>query len=298
MNGLSIDGVFNPHRESAEQFANKHKLDFATDDEEEFYSKINAVDIASPHATHYPYAKRALEHGLHVLCEKPLALTRVQAEELYELAGQKHLVLMEAVKTAHIPGFSRLLSTVKSGIIGEVVDVEGAFTRLTDSSKRELTDPVGGSFTEFGSYPLLPIFKILGRDYLDVQFKMFLDENGLDIYAKAEFKYPHALATAKTGLKVKSEGQLLISGTKGYILVPSPWWLTDSFQICYEDFRQNETISTKFLGTGLRYELSDFVSTINGIGNSDFKLTRGESIAMAEVVEKFLKARKELQERV
>ena len=224
VSGLSIDGVFNPHIKSAESFAEAHKLDFFTDDIEEFYSKVNAVNIAAPHAWHYVYAKSALEHGLHVLCEKPLALTKSQAEELYALAKEKKLVLMEAIKTAHAPGFIRLLSMVKSGTIGKVRDVEACFTRLTPDGLRELTDvECGGSFTEFGSYALLPILKILGLNYESVEFKMFLAENGLDVYAKAYFTYPKAIATAKTGLKVKSEGQLLISGTKGYILVPSPW---------------------------------------------------------------------------
>lgn len=297
VSGLSIDGVYNPHIESAKRFAEEHKLDFYTDDIEDMYTKVNAVNIASPHASHYQYAKSALEHGIHVLCEKPLALTKTQAEELYEIARQKKLVLMEAIKTAHAPGFIRLLSTVKSGTIGEIRDVEACFSRLTPDHLRELTDAeCGGSFTEFGSYALLPIFKILGLDYESVDFKMFLAENGVDVYTKAYFTYPSAIATAKTGLKVKSEGQLLISGTKGYILVPSPWWLTREFEVCYEDRDQNQKISTRFLGGGLRYELSDFISTINGYGKSEYKLTAAESIAMAEVIEKLLAVRKKLHE--
>ena len=297
VSGLSIEGVFNPHIESAKRFAEEHKLDFYTDNIEEFYSKVNAVNIAAPHAFHYTYTKSALEHGLHVLCEKPLALTKAQAEELYDLAKGKKLVLMEAIKTAHAPGFIRLLSTVKSGAIGEVRDVEACFTRLTHDSLRELTDAeCGGSFTEFGSYALLPIFKILGLDYKNVEFKMFLAENGVDVYTKAYLTYPKAIATAKTGLKVKSEGQLLISGTKGYILVPSPWWLTHEFEVCYEDRDKNQKITTRFLGGGLRYELSDFISTINGYGKSEYKLTAAESIAMADIMEKLLAARKKLQE--
>ena len=297
VSGLTIDGVYNPHIESAKRFAESHKLDFYTDNIDELYSKVNAVNIAAPHAFHYPYAKSALEHGIHVLCEKPLALTKAQAEELYAIAKEKKLVLMEAIKTAHAPGFIRLLSTVKSGTIGEVRDVEACFSRLTADHLRELSDTeCGGSFTEFGSYALLPIFKILGLEYDSVEFKMFLADNGVDVYTKAYFTYPTAIATAKTGLKVKSEGQLLISGTKGYILVPSPWWLTHEFEVCYEDREQNQKISTRFLGGGLRYELSDFISTINGYGKSDFKLTAAESIAMADIMEKLLVARKKLQE--
>ena len=72
------------------------------------------------------------------------------------------------------------------------------------------------------------------------------------------------MGTAKNGLGVKSEGQLIISGTKGYIIVEAPWWKTQSFEVRYENPELNEKYFNKFLGQGLRYELSDFVSAING----------------------------------
>ena len=139
---------------------------------------------------------------------------------------------------------------------------------------------------------MLPIIKLLGADYKSVRFECFKAENGIDLYAKAYFNYGSSMATAKTGAKVKSDGHLLISGTKGYIYVPAPWWKTTEFEICYEDFTQNEKFYTKYMGDGLRYELSDFVSTINGHPKGGFKLTREESIAIADVMEKFLAWRK------
>ena len=158
---------------------------------------------------------------------------------------------------------------------------------------REIIDAKsGGSFTEFGSYTVLPIFKLLGTDYKDIRFESFNGENGVDVYTKAYFKYEKSVATSKTGLKVKSDGQLLISGTKGYIKVEAPWWKTKSFEVCYEDFNQNEKFFTKFLGDGLRYELSDFVSAINGYKDENYKLSSKESIALAGIMEKFLSKRK------
>ena len=294
VSGLSVEGVYNHNLDKAEAFRDKHELAFATDDIEELFSKVNAVNIALPHELHYEYAKKALKHGLHVLCEKPLALKKAEAEELFDLARAKHLVLMEAVKTAYAPGFIRLLSMAKSGVIGEIKDVEAAFTRIIpDKEVREFTNAdYGGSFTEYGSYTLLPIIKLLGANYKSISFRSFCAPNGVDIYTKVHFDYGKAIATSKTGINVKSEGQLLISGTGGYILVPSPWWKTEGFEICYEDFTQNEKNYTKYLGDGLRYELADFVAAINGTRDGeDFKLTRSESIAMAEVMEKFLAER-------
>ena len=294
VSGVEFAGVFNPHIESARKFAEEMDCGFYTDNEEEFYEHVDAVDICTPHQFHYQYAKNALLHGKNVLCEKPITLNKAEAVELFKLAEEKGLILMEAIKTAYTPGFIRLLSMVQSGVIGEIRDVESAFTRILPRwDTRELTDPAnGGSFTEFGSYTLLPIIKLLGVDYKSVRFECFKAENGIDLYAKAYFNYGSSMATAKTGAKVKSDGHLLISGTKGYIYVSAPWWKTTEFEICYEDFTQNEKFYTKYLGDGLRYELSDFVSTINGHPKGGFKLTREESIAIADVMEKFLKWRK------
>jgi len=293
VSGLDVNCVYNHHIDSARYFAEHHQLGFYTDNEEEFYEHVDAVDIATPHETHYQYAKNALLHGKHVLCEKPMTLTKEQTEELYDLAEEKNLVLMEAIKTAYLPGFIRLLSLIETGIIGEIKDVEACFTRLAPDGCRELINlESGGSFTEFGSYTLLPMIKLLGPNYNEVRFESLFAENGLDTYTKAYFSYNDAFALSKTGLKVKSDGHLVVAGTKGYVFVPAPWWKTAEFEICYEDFSKNDKVYTKYLGEGLRYELSDFVSTINGFHKGAYKLTRDESVALAEIIEKYMEWRK------
>lgn len=290
VSGVHVEGVYNPHIDSAKKFAEEFELDLYEDDYDKLLEKVNAVYIASPHETHYEYAKRALEKGKNVLVEKPMALKKKDAEELFALAKEKKCILMEAIKTAYAPGFIRMIGMAKSGIIGEIRDVEACFTKLTGDNTRELMDTeYGGSFTELASYTVLPIIKLLGADYKNIRFKYNNTDNGLDGYTKAYFEYEDAQATSKTGLKVKSEGQLVISGTTGYIKVAAPWWKTSEFEICYEDTSQNEKVFTQFKGDGLRYEISDFVSIVNGYGNNDFKLTREESIAIAEIMERFLK---------
>ena len=92
--------------------------------------EVDAIYIASPHQTHYEYAKRALEQGKHVLCEKPLAFKRAEAEELFAIAREHGVVLLEAIKTAYCPGFVQLVGIAKSGVIGRICDVEACFTDL------------------------------------------------------------------------------------------------------------------------------------------------------------------------
>ncbi len=289
VSGTNLEGVFNPKLESARLFAEKFELKFHTDELESFFDKVDAVYIASPHNSHYEYIRKSLEAGKHVLCEKPMVLQASQAEEVYQLARDKGLVLLEAIKTAYAPGFLQLLAIAKSGRIGQIRDVEATFTKLVSGDIRELrTEENGGSVTELASYPLLAIVKLLGTDYLDFRFDSFEDENGVDLYTKIYLKYKGATSTAKVGLGVKSEGQLLISGTQGYIYVEAPWWKTQFFEVRHEKQEQNEKFFSKFAGEGLRYELSDFISMIYGNERKGYKLTPKESIAINGIIETFL----------
>lgn len=288
VSGVSTQGVYNPHTESALRFAEKWEIDAYTD-LDGFYEAVDAVYVASPHETHYEYIKAALEHGKHVLCEKPMVLEEAQAEELFSYAKSHELVLMEGIKTAYCPGFTNLLGIACSGIIGSIRNIEACFTKLEAPDSRELTDrEYGGSFTELGSHVILPIIKLFGRHYEQLFFHSINGENGIDIFTRASFKYPNGIATATCGLGVKSEGRLLIAGTKGYMIAEAPWWKTTYFEVHYEDPGKIDKFSDRFLGEGLRYEISDFLSMINGSNKNDFKLTRGESIAIAGIMERFL----------
>ncbi len=288
VSGVTTQGVYNPHQESAKAFADRWQINYYQDIER-FYSDIDVVYIATPHDLHYAYIKDAFEHGKHVICEKPMVLKRAEAEELFAYAKGHGLILFEGVKTAYCPGFQKLLGVAASGSIGAIRNIEACFTKLENPVSRELTDTVyGGSFTELGSYIMLPVLKLLGKDYTSYQFDSIPGDNGLDVFTKLSFTYPHALATLTCGLGVKSEGRLLISGTKGYIVAEAPWWKTSYFEVHYEDASNVQKFSDIYLGDGLRYEISDFLTKFHGNENSDFKLTSGESVFMADMMERFL----------
>lgn len=292
VSGVSVQGVYNPHTESALNFAEKWEIE-AYRELEDFYDAIDSVYVASPHDTHYEYIKSALMHGKHVLCEKPMVLQKKQAEELFAYAKERNLILFEGVKTAYCPGFTQLLGIACSGMIGSIRNVEACFTKLEKKDGREFTDlRYGGSFIELGSYCMLPIIKMFGDEFTEVRFDTIDNDDGLDLFTKASFKYPNGIGTATCGLGVKSEGRLLISGTKGYIVAEAPWWKTTYFEVHHENPNDVEKYSDRFLGDGLRYEISDFLSMINGSSKSEFKLTRSESIAMAGVLEKFIEEKR------
>ena len=263
MDGVKISAVYNPDKEKVEEFAARYAIEYSCGDTAKLWDKCDAVYIAVPHELHAPYIKEALRASKHILCGKPLAMSESHARSHFDEAKEKGLVLMEVLPTAFTDGYRALLDTVKSGSIGQVMDVECSYTRLTPTNCREMRDSIyGGSMTELSSYVLLPIFGILGSNYNSVSFHSLYASNGVDTYTKAYFDYGKATATAKMGLEVKSAGELLVSGTKGYIKVADPWWKMESFEIIREDQDKPEIKTFDTRRSGLEKELIHFVKLV------------------------------------
>ena len=115
VSGAQVYAVLNPDLTEANAFAEKHGM-IAFTEFDSFIQNVDVVYVASPHKTHYDYVKRSLFAGKHVLCEIPFTLSRTDAIELFRLADERNLVLMEASKTAYCPAFGHIITLIKSAI--------------------------------------------------------------------------------------------------------------------------------------------------------------------------------------
>ena len=293
VSGVEIIGAFDIDSKASSVLVSRHDGIGVYDDCQQLIEEADAVYIATPHLSHEPYIRQALGFGKHVLCETPMVLNGRVARDLYEQATLRKVVLMEANKTAHCPAFNHLVSLIKSGVIGDVVDVEASLSKLWDDDMtlREF-DPLqaGGSFYELGSYPLLPIVKFCGSSFDDLNIYSRM-QDGIDMFTKGVFRYPKATCSFKVGLGVKTEGSLVISGTKGYAYVPAPWWKIDYFELRYEDQNNNKKYFYKWDGAGLRYEIQEFVSCIVNGRNSSSRLRESDSVFMADIMQRYSERR-------
>ena len=285
---IRVNSVYDIDNEKACIFADRHQIANICNSYEELLEKVDAVYIATPHLCHYEQCKQALQEKKHVLCETPLVLNGTEAKELFSLAEKNAVVLMEANKTAHAPAFNHLITMIKSGVIGDVVDINVSESKLWGEKFTRELDPTqaGGSMYEMGSYPLLPIIRLMGTDIQNIIFYSKM-KDGVDLYTKGVIRYPHGVCSFQLGLGVKIEGNLVISGTKGYAYVASPWWLTDYYEFRFEDQNQNKKFFYKWDGAGLRYEIQEFVSCVVNHRQSTARLRRRESICMAEIMQQF-----------
>jgi len=285
VSGVSVEAVYSRSPERTRAFADRCELQWANDSFDDLLQHVDAIYIASPHATHHDYAVRAIDAGVHVLCEKPMTLSKNETRQLYERAAARRVVLVEAIKTAFSPGFQRMVAVARIGTIGTVRSVDATFTKLVDEG-RELHGTDGGSISELATYPLLAIVKLLGTDFDEVRTYSYRPEGAeVELFSRIDVTYPHAIASARTGIGVKAEGDLVVAGTKGYVYVPAPWWKTEYFEARFENPANNKKYYYKFDGDGLRYELAEFAWLIRNSTPESFKLRAAESIAIADIIE-------------
>ena len=214
----------------------KKDLVVYTTDYEELLNRVDVVYIHSHPQQHYFQCKKALGLGKHVMCESPIAMSKEECKELLDLAESKGITLMEANRTAYITAYGRMLLLLKSGKIGKVVSVDATCTSLSSSANVHW-----GALEAWGSTTMLPVFQILGTEYKNINFFSLKNETlDLDMFTKVNFTFSSSTATIKVGTGVKSEGELIVSGTKGYVYVPAPWWKTDYFEIRYENASDNK----------------------------------------------------------
>lgn len=253
----------------------------------EDYLDIDAVYIATLPENHYNDVKNALEHKKHVICESPIATTKQQCKELLKYAEDNNLILVDGIKTAYSTAYERMLVLAKSGRIGEIMSVDSICTsnRITEKSELEVEQ---NSICAWGPTAMLPVFQLMGVNPIKTEMvtQLVNKELNFDGFTRVSFEFDNSIASIKIAKAAKSEGELIITGTKGYIYVPAPWWKTDYFEIRYENQNDNKKYFYQLDGEGIRYEIVDFARAIES-GKKSYYLNDDISVAIATVIEKF-----------
>ena len=136
-------------------------------------------------------------------------------------------------------------------------------------------------------YALLVILKILGENIQRVSAFTRTDDAKV-LYLNTHLQYEEAVGHVKAGTGVKSESSLVISGTKGYIYVPAPWWKPDYFEIRYENPYDNKKLYFPFESSGLRYEIQCFVDNIS-LKSTERPISKQEMLKIIQIVDKYLR---------
>ena len=281
VNGIEVNAILADNDDEKKCYESEDVT--LIDNYDDLLDVVDAIYLISHPSKHYSQIKQALNKGKHVLCESPFALKQDECDELEKLAIEKDLILMDSIKTAYSTAYNRLLLILKGGNIGDIYSIDATCTSL-----REYDDNSWNSITAWAPTALLPIFQILGVDYKNKNINsLILDgKPNFDLFTKIDFEYENAVASIKVANSVKSEGELIISGSEGYAYIPAPWLKTDYFELRYENQEDNRKYFYQLDGEGIRYELVAFAKSIE-MGKNNAYIDFEVSKAICKIMEDF-----------
>ncbi|MBZ5734594.1 Gfo/Idh/MocA family oxidoreductase [Nocardioides sp. TRM66260-LWL] len=184
--------------------------------------EVDVVYLASPHSHHLAHARLAFEAGKHVLCEKPVTLTRADAEEMVALARRHDRFLMEAMWTACHPVVRAVLDRLATGEVGtpRMLRAELGFVVGPDHPARLLDPALGASaLLDMGIYPLTLAHLVLGAP-TELRATAALGEGGIDLDVAIAGRYPgDALASLSASMTSWSDRSAMIATDRGRIVL-------------------------------------------------------------------------------
>ena len=222
---------------------------------------IDAIYLATYNLNHYEIIKTCLEHHKHVICEKPMLSSIEENEELFTIAKNNNLLLMEAMKAVFLPINIKIKQMINDGVIGEVKYLEASFVR----GPRHPEDhwiydlKTGGALKDLGSY-CAAIMNFLTDRKPNVIYKMSNKTQTLaDTIAEVNIDYDGINGHLLVSNEITGDSSLNIYGTKGYIKVPEFWKVGKGYYVINgERFELNEEMKNDFY-----YELQHFTDLIN-----------------------------------
>ena len=271
--------------ENAEKFGDEFNIPLRYDSYEKMAQAdtIDAAYIAVPHSGHITCSVLMMNNGKHVICEKPMAVNAREAEEMFDCAKKNNVLLMEAMWARLVPGTLKMLEIVESGILGEIMGVEGKFCYTMDEDEMDhhvfKPENGGGSLLDVGVYGLYFASWYLGKDVTEITAKSTLF-GGVDSHTCAVIQYKNgAIADISSAILLRKPNEGYVYGTKGYAHLRR-FYAPQEIEIHLNN-GENHKIPTPYAGNGFEEQISHFSQCIiDGLTESPV-LTRENTLYIA-----------------
>ncbi|MEM1326925.1 MAG: Gfo/Idh/MocA family oxidoreductase [Bacteroidota bacterium] len=249
----------------AQDFAHQHDATHAFGSYKDLLDcpDLDAVYVASPHTFHAEHSILCMNAGLHVLCEKPLAVNTRQVEDMIETAKKNKVFLMEALWTRFLPTMSRTQELIDNQQIGEVYSVRAdfGFRAPYDVEKRIFNRSLGGgALLDIGIYPVFLAYFLFGYPD-DIKVSARIGETGIDEEIAMIFKYKDGrIADLHSTVLAYTDTEAFIYGSEGTIKLNERWFNPTSIVLSKYDadnskVMHDELIDFDYRSGGFEYEI-------------------------------------------
>ncbi len=254
-------------------------------------NEIDAVYIPLPNSLHYSWVIRAAEKGKHILCEKPLAYSVSQLEEMIQACKKHNVLLLEAHGYSLHPRYVALSKLLDNNTIGQIKQIQAhfSFPAQKEHAIRFQHELGGGSLLDIGWYGIDFVHQIYNQTpkYIDAIFDM---ENNVDMEFLGLLRFSeNAEAIIRTSFRQERRQTLLLSGNKGNIFVPDAFIPSEDKTHLF--VKNREGVEVKEIPNADQYHLlvQEFAKKVMHRGNVDMIYERYQRNTY--VLEKFLRLR-------
>ncbi|MBD1261761.1 Gfo/Idh/MocA family oxidoreductase [Maribacter polysiphoniae] len=288
VDGAEITAVASRSMDKAAVFAKQYQAKHAFGSYKDLFEcdEVDVVYIATPHTGHKEWSIMAMEHGKHVLCEKPMGIDRSDIETMIAVAGKHQVFLMEALWSRFNPSIRKAKAMVDAGEIGPLgyLHADFAFYALDRPEEGRLLNPDlgGGSLLDIGIYPVFLSYLLLGMPETIKSSSKFY-KTGVEIQTSMIFDYPKAQAILYSGLTSESKMEAEISGSTGSIFLNGQWHIAQGYSL--KKGKQIDAVELPTPGNGYTYEIEEVNSCLRkGKLQSDL-WSHQNSLDLAELLE-------------
>jgi predicted dehydrogenase len=279
----------------ADDFAARHgvALSFSAYDALLAREEVDAVYVATTHNFHHDNVLQALDAGKHVMCEKPLGISKAEVQAMVDAARENELFLMEAMWSRFLPSLRHMNDLIQQGEIGEVRALRADFCfRSNVGPEHRLLNPdlAGGALWDVGIYPISTASLVFGgQQPVQVEAVADIGETGVDEQSSYLFRYANgALAMLSSSVRSPSQNRLEISGTKGMLVLPGTFHAARRM-IKYQGREQVEEVEFDFdVSLAFQYEIDAAQEAIRAGKTECAYMSLDESLAIADTMDRIL----------
>jgi predicted dehydrogenase len=289
VDGHETVAVCGRDRSRANAFSRRYGIDRAFTDLRAMISEseIDALYVATPHSSHHDATVAALESGVAVLCEKPMAVNAAQARRMIDAAKASNRFLMEAMWTRFLPIHETVRKWISAGRIGEIKLIEAAFGFAADfDAEHRLFDPdlAGGALLDVGVYPLTFARWLYGEEPRAVAVQASFAPSGVDDNVEMQLTFPSGgVAQLGCALRVVLPNVARVIGTEGHIEIPQFWRAREATLHCGGGV---ERASAPHVVNGFEYQIAEVGRCLAAGRVQSETVPWSESIAMAELCDR------------
>lgn len=291
--GHELVAVGSKTPEKARDFAARHACRAAADYDDLLNdTTVDVVYVATTHNFHHENARSVLEHGKHVLVEKPITVNARELRDLIECARERGLFLMEAMWARFLPSWQEVRTRVASGAIGELRHLDLTFGGIVPPHyENRLKDPAlaGGVTLDMGVYPIAYACHVVGERPSDVTSMMRPHATGVDEIACILLRFPGGcLATISTSFELFMPWRAMLHGTQGAIEHPG-FLPANTFQVHHHggtgEVSRVEDVSVEHEENGFVYQVREVGRCVAAGKSESDVVPLGDSLAILESID-------------